>query len=146
MAERHAFDHLVDEKSQTLWINAYRVFFQNFEKVFFNVLKNQVQASLAENSKYSQAGTYRLKASFNVTIFLYLSMRSIRTSRMIVFFAISSSSDSLNFLIATISKGECVWFWLTEISGLLALGFVDDTVGSFANDADNLILIHNYKG
>lgn len=34
-------------------------------------------------------------------MFLYLSILSIRTSRMIVFLAISSSSDSLNFFMAT---------------------------------------------
>ena len=37
-------------------------------------------------------------------MFLYLSILSILTSRMIVFFAISSSSDSLNLLKPTKQK------------------------------------------
>ena len=47
--------------------------------------------------------TYFLKASIKVTIFSYLSVLSILTSLKVVFLTISSSSDSLNFLIATIS-------------------------------------------
>ena len=45
--------------------------------------------------------TYFLNASINVTIFSYFKVLSILTSLKVVFFTISSSSDSLNFLIAT---------------------------------------------
>ena len=73
----------------------------------------------------------------------------MRTSRMIVFFAISSSSDSLNFLIATRERfpprESHMKMWvcrLTKFARLLAFGFVDDAVGAFAHDADDLVLIH----
>lgn len=46
--------------------------------------------------------TYFLKHSCRLTMFSCLSWRSIFTSRIVVFFTISSSSDSLNFLIATV--------------------------------------------
>jgi len=72
-------------------------------------------------------------------MFLYLSMRSILTSRIIVFLAISSSSDSLNFLIAT---DGCYYRCLTEFSSFLAFCFVDDSVGTLSNDANYLIFVH----
>ena len=70
---------------------------------------------------------------------LCLSILSILTSRMMVFLAISSSSDSLNFLIATANNQRIE---LTELSGFLVFSFVDDSVGPLANDADDFILVH----
>jgi hypothetical protein len=46
--------------------------------------------------------TYFLKASIKVTMLSYFRVLSILTSRNVVFLTISSSSDSLNFLMATI--------------------------------------------
>ena len=47
---------------------------------------------------------YLLNASLSSTMLLCLSILNIFTSLIIVFLAISSSSDSLNFFIATIRK------------------------------------------
>jgi hypothetical protein len=72
-------------------------------------------------------------------MFLYLSILSILTSRIIVFFAISSSSDSLNFLMPTARVSN--WF-LTELASFLALGFVDYAVGTFSYNSDNVVFVH----
>ena len=110
------------------YVNPDSVLFKDFEQVFLHVLEDQVQSSFpnightsllsnlfdsaghspcralpdkAVRLAESRAWTYRLKASLSVTMFLYLSMRSILTSLIMVFFAISSSSGSLNFLMPT---------------------------------------------
>ena len=69
---------------------------KNFEN---EIIKAKDKAEKSEQMKI----TYFLKASIRVTIFSYLSVLSILTSLKVVFFTISSSSDSLNFLIATMA-------------------------------------------
>ena len=54
-------------------------------------------------SKTRKSLVFRLKASFKNTMFSCRKLRSILTSRMVVFLTHSSSSPSLNFLMATIS-------------------------------------------
>ena len=58
--------------------------------------------------KLFHAKTYFLKHSCKFTIFSYFSWRSILTSLIVVFLTISSSSDSLNFLIATVKTAKQV--------------------------------------
>lgn len=103
MAESDTLDHLVDVEAKAFWVNSNRVFFKHFQQVLLNILEDKIEAALPKHKINIWLETNRLNASFNVTIFLYFKVLSIRTSRMIVFLAISSSSDSLNFLIATIN-------------------------------------------
>ena len=98
VTKSYPLNHLVYEESETFRVDASCIFFEHLQEILLNILKHKVESSFSiQVSVFS----YRLKASFKVTMFLYLSMRNIRTSRIIVFFAISSSSDSLNFFIAT---------------------------------------------
>lgn len=83
---------------------------------------------------------YRLKASLSWTMFSCRSMRSIFTSRMVVFLTISSSSDSLNFLMATIG---CLRREDTELARLLVPGLVHHAVRPFSHYADHFVLVHS---
>ena len=86
--------------------------------------------------------TYLLKTSSNLTMlsasFSYL---SIATSLFVVFLTTSSSSLSLNFLIATTIENLGIAN-VTQVPCLFLLGFVNNAVGSLAYDAHYLIFVH----
>ena len=104
--------------------------------------------------------TYFLKHSCRLTMLSCLSWRSILTSRIVVFFTISSSSDSLNFLIATEDRGGrqatlAIKFdthnypdrsrkesKLTDFARLLVSSHEDLPVGALADDALQFVLLH----
>lgn len=100
---------------------------------------------------------YLLNASLSRTIFSCLSSLSIFTSRIVVFLTTSSSSElSLNFFTATmITRSQNlmpnhrrggVGGKLTVVATLFIFGFVDNTVGSFTDDANYFVFIHIWKG
>ena len=75
---------------------------------------------------------------------------SILTSRMVVFLTISSSSDSLNFLIAT-EKAEMFefevmeeQFKLTSVACFFVASHKHFAIGSFSNDALELVFLHSF--
>lgn len=74
-------------------------------------------------------------------MFSYFNIRNILTSLNVVFFTISSSSDSLNFLMATILSSllSCIitYFW-----SLFIFRFVNDSIGSFSYNANNFVFVH----
>ena len=78
-------------------------------------------------------------------MFSCLSILSILTSLKVVFLTISSSSDSLNFLIATKSQGlrfKLSRKSLTYFIGFFVFGFVDDAVSSFAYNSYDFVFVH----
>lgn len=70
----------------------------------------------------------------------YLRVLSIFTSLRVVFLTISSSSDSLNFLMATV-KDE-IRNILTYFACFLVFSFVNDSIGAFPHYSLNFIFIH----
>lgn len=56
VTERHTLDHLVDEEPQALRVNTHRVLLQDLEQIFLDVLKDQIQASLAVKFKIRDDG------------------------------------------------------------------------------------------
>lgn len=70
-------------------------------------------------------------------MFSYFKFRSIFTSLRVVFLTISSSSLSLNFLIATTVK-----ILITNFTCFFVPGLVDDAVSALAHDALNFVFVH----
>lgn len=50
VAKRHAFDDLVDEEPESLWIDSDSVVLQDLQQIFLDVLEDQVESSLAFES------------------------------------------------------------------------------------------------
>jgi hypothetical protein len=78
----------------------------------------------------------------SVTMFSYLRFRNILTSLKVVFLTMSSSSVSLNFLMATKYDPNILRKQLTDLIGFFVSGLVYNTVGTLANDAFDFILVH----
>ena len=106
VAELDGFKQLVDVDSHLVEVYTVRVLFKNFKQVFLQILKDQIETVHSKNKGISTTEwlvliSYFLKQSTSVTMFSCLRLLSILTSLKVVFFTISSSSDSLNFLMAT---------------------------------------------
>lgn len=96
VTETNCLKKLVNVLLDIFFRDAILMLFYNFKKVFIHVFKYEEQSPFSRLMM-----NYLLKASFNSMIFGCFSILNIFTSLSIVFLTVSSSSESLNFLIAT---------------------------------------------
>ena len=109
MTEFDGFQQLVDIDSHLVEVYTVRVLFKNFKQVFLQILEDQIETVHSKNKGISLTEwlvliSYFLKQSTSVTMFSCFRLLSILTSLKVVFFTISSSSDSLNFFMATVCR------------------------------------------
>ena len=109
VAELDGFEQLIDVDPHLVEVYTVRVLFKNFKQVFLQILEDQIKTVHSKNKGISLTEwlvliSYFLKQSTSVTMFSCFRLLSILTSLRVVFFTISSSSDSLNFLMATVWK------------------------------------------
>lgn len=100
---------------------------------------NNSNKFLSTNWKTKKILPFFLNASFNYIMFGCLNIRNILTSLYILFLTASSSSVSLNFLIATVTNR---FKYLTTFICFLVLAFQNYSVSTFSHHSNYFILIH----